>query len=899
MKRRINAMLLVLVMVVSMLSACGGGDKTPSTESQQTSTGTETPSTETEKPSTETEKPSTETDKPSADASKYDDNVTDSFVIKIHYNRPDGNYTDWSVWGWELDTDGQDYPFAEENGEMVATIKVDPGAAQFGYIVRTPDWGKDVGEDQFIECAQYITGTLHVFIESGVKGHTTLEGKDITTGTKLISAKYNKGEIAVRIAGATEVTKDDLVVKGDEGTIDVTEVTAGTGDSFRVKLASELDLMKIYTITYAGSEYAITMPDFFSSAEFEEEYTYAGDDLGATWSKDSTKFRVWAPTASAVSVNLYKSGTLGTDDLIESIEMKKDVNGTWVVEKSGDLNGTYYTYSVNVNGSVNEACDPYARTTGVNGERAMVIDLDSTDPKGWDKDKNPNADKTFNDAVIYELHIRDLGTHESSGITNIGKFLSLTEHGTKTQGGVATGVDHLKDLGITHLHILPMYDYSSVDESKLDTPQFNWGYDPKNYNVPEGSYSTDPFNGEVRVKETKEMVQSLHEDGISVVMDVVYNHVSSAGSFCFNKIVPQYFTRVTDGVYSNGSGCGNDTASERAMVKKYIVDSVLYWAEEYHIDGFRFDLAGLIDTETTNAIMEAVHAVRPDVVFYGEGWTMGTNTTKEGYSMTTQVNSKLVEGFAFFSDTLRDAIKGSVFDKGTGYVSGAAGQSVTIADCFMGLAGSWCTTPAQSINYASAHDNNTLYDRLQLSRPEASQEELIKMNNLSAAIVMTAQGIPFIHAGEELLRSKVNADGSFNENSYNAPDSVNWLKWSDLEKEEYKNVYEYYKGLIAFRKAHGALRLTNAEDVAKHVSEVKGLDSNVLAFCITGDDVKGEKADKIFVIFNPNTSSTEVELPEGDWEICVNGEKAGTKSLGEASGKVTVEGISAMVLIQD
>ena len=512
---------------------------------------------------------------------------------------------------------------------------------------------------------------------------------------------------------------------------------------------------------------------------------------------------------------------------------------------------------------------------------------------------NPNADITFNDAIIYELHIRDLGTHSSSGIANPGKYISLTEHGTKTPGGVSTGVDHMKELGITHLHILPMYDYGSVDETKLEDNQFNWGYDPVNYNVPEGSYSTDPYHGEVRIKEAKQMVQSLHNDGISVIMDVVYNHVYDAEKFCFNKLVPNYFSRVSaDGSYSNGSACGNDTASERAMVKKYIVDSVLYWATEYHIDGFRFDLVGLIDTETINEVMEAVHAVRPDVVFYGEGWTLGTEVTKDGYMMTTQSNSTQVPGFAFFSDTIRDGLKGSVFSTSErGYVSGASKLESVIEDCFLGLSGTWCTTPAQTVNYASCHDNNTLYDRLQLSNPDATQEELIKMNNLSAAIYMTAQGIPFFQAGEEMLRTKETSLGTFNENSYNASDEVNNIKWDTLEDPVYADVVDYYKGLIAFRKAHPVLRLTTAEAVEEHVTVVDVEDENVTAFHLTGG-MEGETADAIYVVFNPNKEAKEITRPEGKWHICVNGEEAGVTSLGTVKDKVTVDAISALVLVQ-
>lgn len=721
------------------------------------------------------------------------------------------------------------------------------------------------------------------------------------TGTtpKIAKAIYDGTWLKVTMAGTLEDGSKAFTVIDNDGNEIAIKAVNGKGAVFNIEMTEPLNLAKRYSIICGGNSYEITMPDYYGTPEFEEAYTYNGDDLGANWTKDATTFRVWAPTAEAVSVNLYKSGDSTANDLIETVAMTLDVNGTWVVTKNSDLNGVYYTYSATFNGKEVEACDPYAKTTGVNGQRAMIIDLQSTNPEGWENDVNPNADITFNDAVIYELHIRDLGTHSSSGITNVGKYLSLTEHGTTTPKGVATGVDHMKDLGITHLHILPMYDYGSVNETQLDKAQFNWGYDPVNYNVPEGSYSTDPYNGEIRVKEVKQMVQSLHNDGISVIMDVVYNHVQSAENFCFNKLVPNYFTRVdSNGTYSNGSACGNDTASERAMVKKYIVDSVLYWATEYHIDGFRFDLVGLIDTETINEVMETVHAVRPDVVFYGEGWTLGTTLTKDGYFMTTQTNSEKVPGFAFFSDTLRDGLKGSVFSTSDrGYVSGASKLESVIENCFLGLAGTWCKTPAQSINYASCHDNNTLYDRLQLSNPDATKEDLIKMNNLSAAIYMTAQGIPFMQAGEEMLRTKVNPNGSFNENSYNSSDEVNQIKWDTLEDPVYADVAEYYKGLIAFRKAHPVLRLATAEAVAEHVSVVDMEEANVTAFRINGG-VEGETADAIYIVFNPNNEAKEIVLPEGQWHVCINGEKAGAESLGKVSGKATVEAVSALVLVQ-
>ena len=711
---------------------------------------------------------------------------------------------------------------------------------------------------------------------------------------------YKEG-VGVRIKVSAPLDDPDTAFKitGPDGEVAITSVTPDKNNIYIIVTAEPLNLQYDYTISCLGVESKLYTPSYYSSDEFEALYTYSGNDLGATWTKEKTSFRLWAPTATAVTVNLYTSGTPGTDDRIEQIEMTADVNGTWVAEKSGDLNGVYYTYSVTVDGVTNEACDPYARTTGVNGLRAMIIDLASTDPAGWDSDKDPHYNNKITDAVIYELHVRDLSVDESSGITNKGKFLGLIETGTTNSQGIPTGLDHIKNLGITHIHLLPSYDYASVDESKLDTPQFNWGYDPLNYNVPEGSYSTDPYNGEVRVKEFKQMVKGLHDNGISVIMDVVYNHVYNAETFCFNRIVPQYFSRVTPkGYYSAGSGCGNDTASERSMVKKYIVDSVKYWADEYHIDGFRFDLVGLIDTETINAVVEEVHKTHPNVIFYGEGWTMDTKVTKDGYTMATQINSELTPDFAYFSDTLRDAIRGPMgTDVKGGYLDNIGGYASTIKHCFM-AAPTWCGSPTQTINYASCHDNLALFDKLILSTSKSSDEDRIKMNNLSAAIVMTSQGVPFFQAGEEILRSKPNGQGGYDHNSYKSSDEINNLKWDDLNNEAYQDVYNYYKGLIAFRKAHPALRMTSAEDVTANIVCLENMASNVNAFHIKGG-VNGETSNGLVVIFNPRKEATTVNLPVGDWNIYVNGEEAGTTVLGSASGSVTVDAISAMVLVQD
>lgn len=710
---------------------------------------------------------------------------------------------------------------------------------------------------------------------------------------------YREG-VGIRVSMSS--TLDDPMnafsVVGPEGELTISSVTAD-GKIYTIETQEKIDLRNAYTLIFNDVEYAINLPSYYSTEEFEAEFTYNGNDLGANWTKDSTTFRVWAPTATSVMVNLYESGNPAEPDLIDQLEMKKDANGTWVLEHAGDLNGVYYTYQVDVDGKTVEACDPYARTTGVNGRRAMVIDLDSTDPEGWETDKDPHYDDAITDAIIYELHVRDLSVDNSSGIQNKGKFLGLIETGTTNSAGVPTGLDHIKNLGVTHIHLLPSYDYGSIDEDNLQDNNFNWGYDPQNYNVPEGSYSTDPYNGEVRVKEFKQMIKGLHDNGISVIMDVVYNHVYDAKGFCFNQIVPGFFSRITPmGNYSAGSGCGNDTASEREMVKKYIVDSVNYWADEYHIDGFRFDLVGLIDTETINEVVKTVKQKHPNVIFYGEGWTMDTQLTKEGYTLATQRNSEDIPNFAFFSDTIRDAIRGPMTNvTQPGYCSGGSGFGGNIVSCFKGMP-SWCKTPSQTINYASCHDNHALFDRITMATPDATFEERVRMNNLAAAIVMTSQGTPLFQAGEEMLRSKPLPDGTYDHNSYKSPDSVNNLKWNDLDQELYMDTYRYYQGLIEFRKAHPALRMTDAEQVQEAITAITDSKTSALAFQIDGK-INGEQSDGLYVIFNPRAQTADMVLPEGKWTIYINGDDAGVTPLGTAEGSVSVDPISAMVLVKE
>ena len=859
-------------------------------------------------------------------------------IIRIHYTREDGNYENWQLWAWDYDgknsiygtgldgsaVDSPAYSYEEGDGEVIFTIGVKSGTMRIGYIVRKGEWeAKDVEHDQHINITGILSGTLDFYVKSGVPSQTSsdiatmptveelvekgflVKGDDVKEGIMVTSAKYkvtNKGvpEITATVSSklAYEADLNTFKVFNSDGEVKITDMRLA-GTNYYLVLDEELDLSRGYSLSFEGSNYDVSMPDYYATEEFESLYTYEGDDLGMTYTKENTKLRVWSPLAQSVSVNLYSKGSRAEQETADQVvEMTKDVNGTWVVTLDGDKNGTYYTYTVVTDTETVEACDPYARTTGVNGDRAMIIDLDATDPEGWDTDKNPNADLAYTDAIIYELHVRDASIHESSGVKDElkGKFLALIESGTKTAGGVPTVLDHMKDLGVTHIHLLPSYDFATVDESKLDddsVSHFNWGYDPKNYNVPEGSYSTDPYNGEVRVKEFKQTIKGLHDNGLSVIMDVVYNHVYDTNKFCFNDIVNGYFSRPG----SNGSGCGNDTASERSMVSKYIVDSVNYWADEYHVDGFRFDLVGLIDIDTINELVATVSEKHPGTIFYGEGWTMTTTPTKSGTTLATQQNSSKTPGFAYFSDTIRNALKGGTYGGvSKGFISGASSNTAELFACFKGMP-SWCGTPTQSINYISCHDNNTLYDHITMVTNDATPEQRVAMNKLGAAFYMTAQGIPFFQAGEEFLRSKPDGKGGYDENSYSSGDEVNALVWSDLENAGYADVYNYYKGLIAFRKEHPVLRMTMASDVNSNLFQIMGLEPNVVGYEIKANAVEGDN--NIVAIFNANKEATTVTLPEGEWTVYVNAVAAGTTPLAKASGTVSVDALSSMILVQD
>ena len=623
---------------------------------------------------------------------------------------------------------------------------------------------------------------------------------------------------------------------------------------------------------------------------------YTGNDLGAVYSPKMTRFKVWAPEAESVKLNLYKQGE--GDNLIEQHIMKKSANGTYVFEKQGDCNGIYYTYTVVNHREEQEAVDPYTKAAGVNGQRGMVINLAKTNPQGFELDGYRNPEH-ITDAIVYEGSVRDFTMDESSGVFHNGKFLGLTEANTTNHFGEATALDYISGLGVTHVQILPAFDFETVDE-KNQKAQYNWGYDPDNYNVPEGSYAVSPYDGTVRIQEMKQMVLALHSRGIGVIMDVVFNHTYRRDDSNLQKIVPGYYYRSDETGYTDGSG------SDRPMVQKLIVDSLIYWAKEYHIDGFRFDLMGVLDIDTMNVIAERLKEIRPDIYLYGEGWNGGPSSLAEE-KRAFKASAKKMPGIGMFNDDIRDTIKGSVFyDDHLGFVNGGTHLENALRYGITGAVahpqvdydayGSkpWAKEPGQSINYVSCHDNYTLWDKLSVSCPEASEEKKKAMNRLCAAIVFTSQGVPFIQAGEEFLRSKpLPEKKGFAENSYNMPDAVNSIKWDNIH--EYPDMIAYYKGLMALRKAHPVFRMQSEAEMTQNLCFLLDTPENVVAYLLKGKGAD-DTPENILVIFNGNDEEILYNLPEGKWKILVDDKTAGADGKKIISEKADVEPLSALVL---
>lgn len=637
---------------------------------------------------------------------------------------------------------------------------------------------------------------------------------------------------------------------------------------------------------------------------FEEFPIPEGKLVEMEYSPIETKFTLWAPTAEEVRVLLYDSGNEGSAYQTLSLEMGED--GIWNTSIKEDLKGKFYTFNVKVNGKwLGDTPGIMAKAVGVNGKRAAVIDLRSTDPEGWANDVRPLL-KDYADIIVYEMHHRDFSLDSVSGIRNKGKFLALTELGTTTSQGEKTGIDHLKELGVTHVHILPSYDYASVDESKPDKAQYNWGYDPQNYNVPDGSYSTDPYKPDVRIKEFKQMVQALHKAGIRVVLDVVYNHTFNTEESNFERTVPGYFYRQTkDGKPANGSGCGNETASDRAMMRKYMVESVLYWINEYHIDGFRFDLMGIHDIETMNEIRAAVDKIDPSIFIYGEGWAASAPQLDQE-ELAMKANIYKMPRIAAFSDEMRDGLRGGWDDDRKGaFLIGQPGHEMSIK---FGLVGAvkhpqvindsvnyskepWALQPTQMISYVSCHDDMCLADRLKATMPDATDEERASLHKLAETFVFTSQGVPFIFAGDEMMRDKKGIH-----NSYNSPDSINTIDWRN--KTIHHDVFDYVRELITLRKNHPAFRMGDADKVRQYMEFLPVEGSNLVAF-ILKDNANGDSWKNIIVAFNSRKEPAKLSIPAGRYTIVCKDGKIKQSGMGQVSGnKIIVPARSAMIIHQ-
>ncbi|XKE67040.1 type I pullulanase [Jeotgalibacillus malaysiensis] len=817
--------------------------------------------------------------------------------VTLHYYRFDGNYEGWNLWAWPENGDGQEIQFTEEDEFGLAanfTVSSDELFDKVGFIVKKTEgenaWADQENGDRFITKINE-DGTAEIWIVQSDKG-VYYDSKYIDSTPRIVSATIDEvNEITLTtnlpIDTATEdpgITLNGLTI----GDIRPFKGTDPVTNKVTIETVEDIDLTKTYTIeTDFFGDATVQVGKVIRSDSFDEMYFYDGDDLGNTYTEEQTDFRLWAPTASEARLVLYDAwdATEGEEIVMDAAE-----KGTWTASVEGDLHNQLYTYKVKIGDEWREAVDPYVRSTSVNGDKGAVLDLDRTNPENWEtfsKGENPE------DATIYELHVRDLSIQPESGIENKGKYLGVTEKGTTGPEGYATGLDHILNLGVSHVQFLPIYDYRTVDETNLDTPQFNWGYDPKNYNTPEGSYSTDPYDPEVRVTELKEMIQTLHDEDLGVIMDVVYNHMYAVNESNFHQLVPGYYFRYNeDGSLANGTGVGNDTASERKMMQKFIVDSVSYWAEEYEMDGFRFDLMGIHDTDTMNEVRGALDEIDPSIIVLGEGWDL--NTPLDPELKANQKNAEDMDRVAHFNDTLRDGAKGSVWeDADPGFINGKQGMEDIMRQSVAGgidYDDSVATyrDPDQVVQYVEAHDNLTLWDKLEKTNPDATLEEMKSMHKLGSSIVLTSQGISFIHAGQEFMRTK-----GGDHNSYQSPDSVNQLDWE--RRAAFNDEVEYMAGLIDLRQKYDAFRLTNADAINDRLTFAAS-PANTIAYTL-----QEKKNRHLFVVHNANKEAVSVSLPgKGPWKVLVNSEEAGTEVLSVEKGKsVEVDGLSSIVLLKD
>lgn len=837
-------------------------------------------------------------------------------MLRIHYYRYDQDYMGWDLWIWQKGFEGSLYMFNLQehlNGEIdkvavIAEIDVSGFESnEIGIIVRRGGWHeRDLHVDRYYTLSNKArTESENIYlVQDTAEIFDSIDDLRLTPGfEKAVFNNFREIYILLQAPANKNIENEPFQVFEDGLEVEVRHVTPIRGAREYI-LSLERDMIP-------GCTYMIYKPGFrngyvdygliYDTPEFDKMFTYSKDDLGATWSSGSTVFKVWAPIASAVFLNLYETGS--GPSLINVIEMTRQEFGVWEIRVMGDMGGIYYTYSVMCMGKTLEAADPYGVSSGVNGRRSMVVNLSITNPEGWD---NLHHKQLINptDAVLYEVHVRDITIHPSAGVQYPGKFLGLAQKDTRSFENLPTGLSHLVELGITHVHLMPIFDFFTVDETKPFENQYNWGYDPTNFNVPEGSYATDPNDGYVRIRELKQMIKAFKEADIGVVMDVVYNHTYKTVDSDFNKLVPGYYYRRDQHcIFSNGSGCGNEIATERSMVRNFILTSVKRWASEYKIDGFRFDLMGLIDIETMNDVRLALDKISPSIILYGEGWTGGLSLLKS-YEAASKANAPKLNRIGIFNDNTRDAIKGDAFhQEQTGYITGNLKYKEGVK---FGVAGAvfhpgvdytrvnysgyaWASYPWHCVNYTAAHDNLSLYDKLMASRHDLNEAEHIRIVNLAAAIVLTSQGIPFFMLGTEMMRSKKGEH-----NSYNLPDEINQIDWSI--KSRYLQVFNYHKGLIALRKAHPAFRMIQAEEVRRNLAFYPTSDK-VIAFSIN-NYANFDSWKTIFVVYNVEAYAETIDLPHnGHWSVVVDEARAGTEVLYDfTDNKVVVPSRSAMVL---
>lgn len=778
----------------------------------------------------------------------------------VHFYTYSGDYNGWDLWVWLPGCEGRTYNFtARDDFGVVANIVFDSEVKNLGFIIKRNGWAeKDIPLDRKVE---FHDGRGEVWI---VQGDDLIyrDRSEADCRPKVLTAVFREHGIDISLtsscqASGAQLNLDHFQVFNDAGReLPVTSRMIIDEKQIRLGISEMLDVKHQYRVThpvYVGK------PVNVSEAINDQAYYYDGDDLGFTYTPAATAFRVWTPVATEVRLLLFNGPN---DPNCTKHQMNHDRNGTWYLSLSGDLAGKYYLFEVKIYDQWFQTPDPYSKGLSANSKRSMVLNMQATNPPGFEDHFRPEFNR-FTDAIIYETHVRDLTVHPLSGIRNKGKFLAFTETDTRGPAGEKTGLAHLKELGVTHVHLLPIADFDRVDETK-DTG-YNWGYDPEFYNVPEGSYATNP-NDDSRVRELKQLIMTLHQNGLRLVMDMVYNHTSNVGTSAFDILVPRFFYRMDpQGNYASASGCGNELATERPMVRKFILDSLKFWVREYKVDGFRFDLLGIYDMETIKAMIKMLHDLNPSLLLYAEPWAAGLVRLPE--EMLFYKGRQRYTGLAVFNDNFRNAVKGDSSGSWPGYVQGRVEERGAVIKGLMGAIEDFAALPCESVNYVSAHDDLCLWDKLIKSEPEASEEERIRMSQLANGIILVAQGTAFLHGGEEFARTKKGI-----RDTVRSGDEVNQYDYT--RKIKYDQLFRFYKGMIALRRQHPAFRMNTPEQIRKNLRFFP-TSQGTIGFMLE-NGANGDSWKNIIVLINPNRFAVGVNLPiSGPWTVVVNENEAG------------------------